>query len=145
MIKAFYIFTFLLAFSFCNQKIIQKNVALKFVSIHDTCKECREVGDTLLYRILVHIRKNNLGCVRVRKDASCFEVPNCEFNVVGKIKDDLWVYASGPLKNAEFSAGIAYAIIVKDLSSKFSRGYLSESVIDSIRFFLSRLTIALYE
>ena len=112
-----------------NNKVNISIDTLKVVPIQANCEDCRETGDTAMYKQIVHIKKNDLGYVRVRKDASCFEA-NIGANVIGKIKDDIWVYAQGPLKNAGGSAGIAFAIIVKDRNGKIWRGYLSYTLLD---------------
>ena len=132
--KTILIITLLTACSLGFTITQQKNTTLKFVPIKKTCTNCRKAEVESKYKVKIHIAKNDLGFVRVRKDASCFEVGICDVNVIEKINDNLWVYAMGPVKNAEFSAGIAYIIRIKDINGKFWKGYLSATVIDSILF-----------
>lgn len=109
------------------------NDAWRVVKIDGSCDSCREAGDTSVYGQLVHIKKNSLGYVRIRKDATCFN-PECVVNLIGIIPDDITIYVQGPLKNADYSDGIAYALIVEDKKGKRCRGYLSFTVLEGYDF-----------
>jgi hypothetical protein len=103
---------------------------LRVVPINNFNKECQTVEDTMAFRWPIHVAKNDLGYVRVRSDASCFEVDSCFHNLLGTIKDDQWMYAYGPVKYKFGSAGLAYVICVKDSKGRFVEGYISETVVD---------------
>ncbi|HTF04600.1 MAG TPA: hypothetical protein VK826_11270 [Bacteroidia bacterium] len=96
-------------------------------------KECEAAPDSMEFRQAVHIAKNDLGFVRVRTDASCFEVDSCFHNLLGTIKDDQWIWAQGPVKEKHYSVGHAFVICVKDAKGKYVKGYLSNSVLDVYR------------
>ena len=113
---------------FAGQNFV--NGAWRVIKVDGSCESCREVGDTTFYNKKLRIKINSLGFVRARKDASCFEVSVCDENIIGNAPDDITVYGHGPLKNADFSAGIAYAVIVEDTSGKRCRGYLSYTVLE---------------
>lgn len=101
----------------------------KVIKTDGSCDGCKETGDISVYNIKIHIKINSLGFVRVRKNAACFDVSVCDDNIIGNLPDDVTVYGQGPLKNADFSAGIAYAVIIEDTSGKKCRGYLSYTVL----------------
>jgi hypothetical protein len=105
----------------------------RVIFINAVNKECEASPDSMEFRQAVHIAKNDLGFVRVRTDASCFEVDSCFHNLLGTIKDDQWVWAQGPVKEKHYSVGHAFVICVKDGNGKYVKGYLSNSVLDVYR------------
>lgn len=105
------------------------NGAWKVIKTDGSCEDCKETGDTSVYNTKINLKINSLGFVRVRKNAACFDVRVCDNNIIGNVPDDVMVYGQGPLKNADFSAGIAYAVIIEDTSGKRCRGYLSYTVL----------------
>lgn len=103
---------------------------LRVVHINNFNKECQRAEDTMEFRWPIHVAKNDLGYVRVRSDASCFEVDSCFHNLLGTISDDQWLYAYGPVKHQYGSSGLAFVICVKDSKGRFVKGYISETVVD---------------
>ena len=93
--------------------------------ISGSCKEGREIGSLDQYSIRMKVGTSPTDSISVRSDASCFEIQSCGHNILGKIKSGTIVYAQGPLKNADYSAGIAYAFPVKDQDGNICRAYLS--------------------
>lgn len=98
--------------------------------IDNSNKECQPADDTMEFRWPIHLAKNELGFVRVRSDASCFEVDNCFHNLIGTINHDQWLWAYGPVKYQYGSSGIAWVICVRDSKGRLVKGYISETVVD---------------
>lgn len=98
--------------------------------IDNTNNECQLASDTMEYKWPIHLAKNELGFVRVRCDASCFEVDSCFHNLIGTIPDDQWVWAYGPVKHSYKASGLAWVICVKDAKGRLVKGYISETVVD---------------
>jgi hypothetical protein len=109
---------------------------ISVLRIDTVCVGCRTWPgpQVKLNSLPLHIAKNELGFVRLRKDASCFEVGSCTQNIICNIPDNIWIYGIGPVKNAEYSAGIAYIIQVTDKNGKSWMGYLSYTVLDKKGF-----------
>ena len=79
---------------------------------------------------VLRTRDSSLGFVRVRANAVW---PSSDLsNVIGQLLPHTWVRGEGPLKNADGSAGIGYAIAVVDREGHHCRGYLHEGVVDVI-------------
>ena len=88
----------------------------------------RPIGDLSRYSRLIRIRKSDSGFVRARADAQ-WDVEELR-NVLGYLPAGLEVWAEGPLKNADVSAGIGFAVPVRDLIGNTCRAYLSATVIE---------------
>lgn len=108
-------------------------------NVHDTIRiseinnynaECSLIEDSMQFRWPIHIAKNDLGFVRVRSDASCFEVNSCFHNLIGTIPDDQWVWSYGTVKYKYWSAGLAWVICIRDSKGRLVKGYISETVVD---------------
>ena len=93
--------------------------------ISGSCEKGREVGNLEQYSIKMKVGSSESDSISVRSDASCFNLEGCDHNILGKIKSGTIIYAQGPLKNSDFSAGLAYAFPVKDRNGNVCRGYLS--------------------
>lgn len=100
-----------------------KNDSIPFIS--GSCENGREIGNLDQYSIKMKVGTSPTDSIHVRSDASCFEIKRCHHNILGKIKSGTIIYAQGPLKNRDFSAGIAYAFPVKDKNGNICRAYLS--------------------
>lgn len=98
--------------------------------INNYNKECTVARDSMEFKWPIHLAKNDLGFVRVRSDASCFEVEQCLHNLLGTIPHDQWVWAYGPVKHKYGSAGLAYVICVRDSRGRLVNGYISATVVD---------------
>jgi hypothetical protein len=92
--------------------------------------ECEVVSDSMQFRWPIHIAKNELGFVRVRSDASCFEVDSCFHNLIGTIPHDQWVWSYGTVKYKYWSSGLAWVICIRDSKGRLVKGYISETVVD---------------
>lgn len=101
----------------------QENDSIPLIS--GSCENGREVGDMEQYTIKMRVGTSPTDSISVRSDASCFEIKSCGHNILGRIKSGTIIYAQGPLKNADYSAGIAYAFPVRDSKGNICRGYLS--------------------
>lgn len=103
---------------------------IRISNINNLNNECELASDSMEFTWPVHIAKNDLGFVRVRSDASCFEVDSCFHNIIGTIPHDQWVWVIGPVKYKYASAGLAYVICVRDSKGRLVKGYISETVVD---------------
>ena len=88
----------------------------------------RPVGDLTRYSQLVWIRESEFGFVRARADAQWVADENR--NVLGYLPADSYVWADGPVSNAAFSAGLGFAVPVRDLSGRTCRVYISHTVVE---------------
>lgn len=98
--------------------------------INNYNKECSLIEDSMQFRWPIHIAKNDLGYVRVRSDASCFEVDSCFHNLIGTIPDNQWLWSYGTVKYKYWSSGLAWVICVKDSKGRLVKGYISATVVD---------------
>ncbi len=112
-----------------QQTLIAKDT-IRISNIHNYNAECTLIEDTMQFRWPIHLAKNNLGFVRVRSDASCFEVDNCFHNLLGTIPHDQWVWSYGTVKYSYGSAGLAWVICVRDSKGQLVKGYISATVVD---------------
>lgn len=103
-------------------------VRVSFIDNYNS--ECALAGDTMEFRWPIHIAKNDLGYVRVRSDASCFEVDSCFHNLIGTVPHDQWVRGYGPVKYKSWSAGLAWVICIRDAKGRLVKGYISQTVVD---------------
>jgi len=87
----------------------------------------RPVGDLAGYRALIQIVSVPNGFVRARASA---EWPiDVRGNVLGFLRTGSYVWAEGPLKNGSYSAGLGWAVPVRDLSGRECRAYVSSTVV----------------
>jgi hypothetical protein len=93
-------------------------------------KECSLIEDSMQFRWPIHLAKNDLGFVRVRSDASCFDADSCFHNLIGTIPDNQWLWSYGTVKYKYWSAGLAWVICVRDSKGRLVKGYISETVVD---------------
>lgn len=103
---------------------------IRISGINNYNAECSLIEDSMQFRWPIHIAKNELGFVRVRSDASCFEVDKCFHNLIGTIPDDQWVWSYGTVKHNYGSAGLAWVICIRDSKGRLVKGYISETVVD---------------
>lgn len=103
---------------------------VRISDINNYNKECSLIEDSMQFRWPIHIAKNDLGFVRVRSDASCFEVDSCFHNLIGTIPADQWVWSYGTVKYKYWSSGLAWVICVRDSKGRLVKGYISETVVD---------------
>lgn len=87
----------------------------------------RPVGDLTSYTTLIQIIAVPNGFARARANAIWDN--DDRRNVLGFLRAGSYVWAEGPLKNGEFSAGLGWAVPVRDLSGKECRAYLSHTVV----------------
>src|SRR5688572_10097389 len=52
--------------------LLEDTIRISFIDNYNN--ECQLIEDTMQFRWPIHIAENELGFVRVRSDASCFEV-----------------------------------------------------------------------
>jgi hypothetical protein len=90
-------------------------------------KGARPVGDLASYATLIQIVSSPSGFVRARANADWSNKDRR--NVLGFLRAGSYVWAEGPLKNGDFSAGIGWAVPVRDPGGKDCRAYLSQSVV----------------
>ena len=103
---------------------------IRISTINNYNTECQLIDDTMQFRWPIHIAENELGFVRVRSDASCFEVDSCFHNLIGTIPDNQWVWSYGTVKYKYWSSGLAWVICIKDSKGRLVKGYISETVVD---------------
>ncbi len=103
---------------------------VRISDINNYNKECSLIEDSMQFRWPIHIAKNDLGYVRVRSDASCFEVDSCFHNLIGTIPHDQWVWSYGTVKYKYWSSGLAWVICIRDSKGRLVKGYISETVVD---------------
>ncbi len=96
--------------------------------IDGSCEKARDLGDLAGYSLRVRSKEAKLGFVRVRSDASWFAEDKS--NILGTVPTGTVMRAEGPLKNAEGSNGIGYAVAVRDKDGRTGRGYVSYTVVD---------------
>lgn len=112
-----------------QQALIAKDT-IRISDISNYNKECSLIEDSMQFRWPIHIAKNDLGFVRVRSDASCFEVDSCFHNLIGTIPHDQWVWSYGTVKYKYWSSGLAWVICIRDSKGRLVKGYISETVVD---------------
>jgi len=89
------------------------------------------VGDLTNYTSLIQINSAPNGFVRARASA---EWPSdVRGNVLGFLRTGSYVWAEGPLKNDGYSAGLGWAVPVRDLSGKECRAYVSSTLVRVLR------------
>lgn len=88
------------------------------------------IGELTAYSRIIRIRNTDSGFVRARADAQ-WSADDLR-NLLGYLPAGSTVSAEGPLKNAAFSAGIGYAVPVRDLAGKTCRAYLSQTVVEEV-------------
>jgi len=103
---------------------------VRISDINSYNQECSLIEDTMQFRWPIHLAKNDLGFVRVRSDASCFDADSCFHNLIGTIPHDQWVWSYGKVKYKYWSAGLAWVICVRDSKGRLVKGYISETVVD---------------
>lgn len=103
---------------------------IRISDINNYNAECSLIEDSMQFRWPIHIAKSELGFVRVRSDASCFEVDSCFHNLIGTIPDDQWLWSYGTVKYKYWSAGLAWVICIRDSKGRLVKGYISETVVD---------------
>jgi hypothetical protein len=107
----------------------EDTVRISFIDNYNS--ECALIEDTMQFRWPVHIAENELGYVRVRSDASCFEVDSCFHNLIGTIPHNQWVWSYGAVKYKYWSSGLAHVICIKDSKGRLVKGYISQTVLDT--------------
>lgn len=112
------------------EKALLAKDTVRISDINNYNKECSLIEDTMQFRWPIHIAKNDLGFVRVRSDASCFEVDSCFHNLIGTIPHDQWVWSYGTVKYKYWSSGLAWVICIRDSKDRLVKGYISETVVD---------------
>jgi len=100
----------------------------KLTLIEGNCVGGREIGDLSNYSFRLRAKSNTLGFIRVRRQA-IWDVEDTE-SVLGTVPCGTLLWGNGPLKNAEFSAGVGYAVPLRDAGGNQSRGYVSYTVVD---------------
>jgi hypothetical protein len=98
-------------------------------TIHGDCSRGREIGNLKRYSIRLRAENNDLGYIHIRANAACFEEGR-KANILGTVPCGTILYGYGPLKNADYSAGIAYAVAVQDENGNKCKGYVSFTVIE---------------
>jgi len=95
--------------------------------ISGSCANDRPSGDgpVYQYRHKRIIGTSKTDSIRVKSDATCFQIKDCDHNVLGRIKSGTVVFTTDGLKNNGGSAGIAYAFLVRDVNGDTCRAYLS--------------------
>ncbi len=95
----------------------------RVVLIDGNCATGRPLGDLADYHIQLRAKQNTLGFIRIRSDAQWTRV-------LGTVPCGTILWGEGPLKDAEVSSGIAYAVAVRDKEGHICRGYVSLTVIE---------------
>jgi len=96
--------------------------------IEGSCEGGRELGDLSHYALRLRAKPNTLGFIRVRSWAS-WDAGDLS-NVLGTVPCGAILWGEGPLKNAEYSCGIGYAVAVRDSQGRRCRGYVSYTVVE---------------
>ena len=94
-------------------------------------KGARPIGEPSAYSRVIRIKGSESGFVRARADAQWSS--DDLRNVLGYLPAGSTVRAEGPLKNADYSAGVGYAVAVRDLAGRTCRAYLSHTVVEEVR------------
>jgi hypothetical protein len=100
----------------------------KLTLIDGSCEQASSIGNLADYSIRVRAKSSDLGFIRIRSDASWSAEDTS--NVLGKIPSGTVLWAQGPLKNAEHSNGIGYAVAIRDKDGRVGRGYVSFTIIE---------------
>jgi len=98
--------------------------------IDGSCADGRELGDLAGYSIRLRAKQNSLGFIRVRRDA-IWTLEDLS-NVLGTVPCGTLLWGQGPLKNAEHSMGVGYAVAVRDAQGRQCRGYVSYTVVEVV-------------
>lgn len=107
-------------------------VPVAAVPLVGDCSAAPAMGDLAAYgRTIATVAPTDTGEVRVR---SCAVWPGDDLrNVVGTIAAGREIPVFGPVKHEPFSAGVGYVVPVQDAAGQQCRGYVSASVIASVR------------
>ena len=100
----------------------------KLTLIEGSCEGGRELGDPSHYSVRLRAKPNTLGFIRVRSWASW--PAGDPSNVLGTVPCGAILWGEGPLKNAEYSCGIGYAVALRDSQGRQCRGYVSYTVVE---------------
>jgi len=100
----------------------------KITLIDGSCAPARPLGDLADYSTRIRAMDSALGFIRIRSEAiwSGEDLSN----VLGTVPSGTVLWAEGPLKNAEISMGIGYAVAIRDKDGRTGRGYVSRTVIE---------------
>ena len=101
-----------------------------YAPLDGSCAQGRSVGDIKEYSQRLQAKKTSLGFIRIRSYA-VFSVED-QTNILGTVPAGTLLWGVGPLKNADFSAGIGYAVLIRDKLGKTCRGYVSITVVDEL-------------
>lgn len=96
--------------------------------IDGSCADGNELGDVAQYTVRLRAKQNSIGFIRVRRDA-IWTLEDLS-NVLGTVPCGTLLWGQGPLKNAEYSAGVGYAVAVRDAQGRQCRGYVSYTVVE---------------
>ena len=96
--------------------------------IDGNCSAGRQLGDISEYPLLLRAQQNNMGYIRIRRDAHW----DTQFvdNVLGTVPCGTILHGEGPLKDADEPGGIGYAVAVCDGKGNVCRGYVSYTVVE---------------
>ena len=101
----------------------------RIVLIDGNCAGGKPLGEISWYTTKLRIKKNGLGYARIRSRAF-FDSAND--NVIGTVRCGTILWGEGPLKDGETSAGIGYAVAIRDSLGNIRRGYISYTVVEVI-------------
>jgi hypothetical protein len=89
------------------------------------------VGDVAEYRVCLRVTPGE-GQEHARIRANAVWPAEDMRNVLGRVPAGALLWGQGPLKNAEFSAGIGYAVAVQDDRGETCRGYIAGLVVEVV-------------
>jgi hypothetical protein len=98
--------------------------------VRGSCRWARPAGALETYRVRLRAQDTGLGVIRVRTTAD-FDDGDLA-NVMGEVPSGTLLFGQGPLKEADYSAGIGYAVVVRGHDNRLCRGYVSAGVVDVV-------------
>lgn len=104
------------------------SLADRVTLIEGSCEGGRELGDLSSYGVRLRAKPDSLGFIRVRREA-VWTLEDLS-NVLGTVPCGTILWGEGPLKNAEYSMGVGYAVAVRDSQCRQCRGYVSYTVVE---------------
>ena len=102
----------------------------KLTMIEGSCAGGRELVDLADYRVRLRAKQNSLGFIRIRREA-IWTLEDLS-NVLGTVPCGTILWGRGPVKNADYSMGVGYAVAVRDAQGRQCRGYVSYTVVDVV-------------
>jgi hypothetical protein len=97
--------------------------------INGSCRQALPIGDPSLYRILLRTKDPQGSPINIRSTPNWM---SDTANILGTIPAGSLLEGVGPLKDAQGSTGIGYAVMVRDPAGLTGRGYVSLSVVDVV-------------